>query len=68
MSVGVSSSIAITAGTGPIYLDNVACSGNEERLIDCLYDPHTEDCDHTEDIGIRCQGESHTQCYGFFFF
>ena len=42
-------------GTGPIFLDNVACSGGESRLIDCTYDDHTSDCSHIEDAGITCQ-------------
>ena len=41
-------------GTGPIYLDNVSCSGSESRLIDCNYDPDTRDCGHSEDAGVVC--------------
>ena len=43
-------------GTGPIYLEIVACSGSEGKLIDCS---HTSivSCtnDHTQDAGVRCQ-------------
>jgi hypothetical protein len=42
------------AGSGPIYLDNVACSGSELTLAQCTYDSHTEDCQHVEDAGVRC--------------
>lgn len=42
------------AGSGPIYLDNVACSGSELTLAQCLYDTHTADCNHIEDAGVRC--------------
>jgi hypothetical protein len=42
------------AGSGPIYLDNVACSGSELTLAQCTYDSHTEDCEHFEDAGVRC--------------
>ena len=44
---------AFGKGTGKILLNNVDCTGNELRLLDC---PHVEgsDCDHTEDVGISC--------------
>ena len=40
-------------GTGKILLNNVDCTGNELRLLDC---PHVEgsDCDHSEDVNISC--------------
>ena len=41
-------------GSGAIVLDNVACTGSEERLIYCPYDSHTADCSHSEDAGVRC--------------
>lgn len=41
-------------GSGPIYLDNVDCSGGELTLAQCTYDSHTADCDHSEDAGVRC--------------
>ena len=40
-------------GSGPILLDDVACVGNESRLVDCQYtDNHN--CGHNEDIGVLC--------------
>ena len=44
-------------GTGPILMDDVACSGSEDRLIDC---DHTAEhnCIHFEDAGVRCQTNS----------
>ena len=44
-------------GTGPIFLDNVQCTGTEETLISCqLLTNHN--CGHFEDAGVTCQGEN----------
>ena len=45
---------AFGPGNGAIVLDNVACTGLEERLVNCPYDSHTADCFHSEDAGVRC--------------
>ena len=52
-------------GSGPIHLDNVACTGTEEALVNCNYDPNTADCSHFEDAGVRC---SQTCEFAAFFF
>ena len=49
-------------GAGPIYLDNVDCSGNESRLIDCpriarAQTIGTHNCVHREDAGAICSDE-----------
>ena len=41
-------------GSGPIHLDNVACTGSEAALVNCVYDPITTDCSHIEDAGVGC--------------
>lgn len=41
-------------GNGSIILDDVACTGTENRLIDCTFNPNSN-CGHNEDAGIRCQ-------------
>ena len=41
-------------GTGPILMDDVACTGLEAGLINCTFDNHTGDCRHSEDAAVRC--------------
>ena len=40
-------------GSGPIFMDDVGCAGNESTLISC---PHlsNHDCYHNEDAGVYC--------------
>ena len=42
------------SGIGKIFMDDVECSGNEAKLIDCTYDSITSDCTHSRDAGVRC--------------
>ena len=44
-------------GSGPIHLDDVACTGSEAALINCTYDASTVDCSHFEDAGVQCQSK-----------
>ncbi len=41
------------AGTGQILLDNVNCTGGEERLADCQA-LTVHNCNHGEDAGVTC--------------
>ena len=45
-------------GTGPIWLDDVACTGMEIQLLDCTFSAIgvQHNCAHTEDAGVRCRG------------
>ena len=48
------------AGNGDIWLDDVACIGNEDSIFQCkiLLDNH--DCDHNQDVGIQCTNDTKT--------
>ena len=42
-------------GTGPIYLDNVQCTGSEASIRNCSL-LLTHNCIHAEDAGVTCLG------------
>ena len=45
-------------GSGPIFLDQVACDGDEEQLSECgTAAPGLYTCSHNQDAAIRCIGE-----------
>ena len=41
--------------TGPIHMSNVMCTGNEASITDCTFST-THSCNHSQDVGIYCQG------------
>ncbi|CAL8234752.1 unnamed protein product [Arctogadus glacialis] len=44
-------------GTGPIWLDDVNCGGNETSITDCEHQGFgSQNCKHVQDAGIICDG------------
>lgn len=42
-------------GTGPVWLHNMDCLGDETALSQCRKSPPgTSDCSHSEDVGVTC--------------
>lgn len=54
IAIGSTTVFTFGAGSGPIHMDNVACTGVESMLAQCPYDSHTRDCSHSEDAGVHC--------------
>ena len=43
-------------GGGPVWLDEVTCSGSESRLSYCTHSGwRNTDCYHSEDAGVVCK-------------
>jgi hypothetical protein len=44
------------SGLGPIFLDDVICTGGEPSLLQCSANPvGVHNCDHSEDAGVQCE-------------
>ena len=42
-------------GAGEIWLEDVVCDGTESSIDECQHsDWGSHDCNHTEDVSIRC--------------
>ncbi len=47
-------------GSGPIFLDQLACSVSSESVLECdrFFAPTgLHGCDHSMDVSVRCTGE-----------
>jgi deleted-in-malignant-brain-tumors protein 1 len=57
---------SIASGTGPIYLSDLHCTGNENSLLDCLREDSQptglQSCDHQQDVAIQCRGTCTWEC------
>ena len=47
-----------TVRSGPIHIDNIACYGSEDKLIDCAYHTDTSEDRHAGDIWIDCSSST----------
>ena len=55
---------AFGPGTGPIWLDNVECVGDEDSIFECLSHPPGEhNCGHFEDASVECSGMCTAVCF-----
>ena len=47
----------VAIGCGPIFLDQVNCSGSEQSLLDSSSEHPIglHHCNHTTDVGFKCQ-------------
>ena len=43
--------------TGPIWLDDLGCSGSELTLLQCSHNGlGSHNCSHSRDVTVRCYG------------
>ena len=50
-------------GSGPIWLDNLNCTGTESSLHYCSHSGvGNRNCRHAKDVGVVCQGKAYFTC------
>ena len=58
-AVAAPMSVHYGEGTGPIWLDNVQCVGNESNIFTCTHDGigyYNCTCEHDNDASVECLG------------
>lgn len=43
-------------GAGPIYINSISCTGNENTINNCTIGTSYYYCSHYDDAGLRCGG------------
>lgn len=59
---------SVNPGSGPIFLYDVQCSSSDlPSLLDCSTAsvPGIHNCQHSQDIGVKCQGQLWCTCGHF---
>jgi len=50
----------VASGSGPIYLSDLHCNGDEMSLLDCARQDNQptglQSCGHEQDVAVRCTG------------
>ena len=56
-------------GIGPIFLENLICSGSETNVLDCRHTTPLglSTCAHSQDAGVRCVGKAPAKTVLHFF-
>jgi len=57
-AVGAPISAHYGQGTGPIWLNNVKCLGNESDILECAHNGigNHNRCEHDQDASVECSG------------
>ncbi|XP_011677589.2 sushi, von Willebrand factor type A, EGF and pentraxin domain-containing protein 1 [Strongylocentrotus purpuratus] len=61
-AIAVKDSSVFGGGTGPIFMDNVECTGRETSLDSCPFQS-SHNCAHVEDAGIVCASPDILEAY-----